>query len=193
MTIGNGTPPPRKTLTISRKPAIGGAGNANATNTAPPAGTVTRTGKRIITREQLPTIAAPRPKPPKPKATTKDARRKPRQPPKPKKTPPSDLKARELNDRLNGFDVWLNYQPLSIGVDQEIFRLVNDECFPGASKSVVQKTLAMHCGHGRYLQGMTGGGARFRLDGAEDGEITHYQRMLARERLEKRGVVMAMM
>ncbi|WP_245536678.1 ProQ/FINO family protein [Thiothrix nivea] len=67
-----------------------------------------------------------------------------------------------------------------------MFRLVNEEHFPGASKKVVRKTLAMHANHGRYLQAVTQGGARYRLDGTEEGEITGYQQQLAAETIAKR-------
>ena len=188
--MSNTNDTPKKTLTLTRKPAAAG------TSTTAPTGTITRTGKRIITRDQLPNVAAavaPKrsyyPKPNQPnKAKDKGGKKKPprKPPPKKKVTPPSDLKAKELNDRLNGFPVWLNYQPLAIGVDKDLFRLVNDEHFPGASKKVVQKVLARHTKHGRYLQAVINGSARYRLDGTEDGEINAYQRQLAAEILAKR-------
>lgn len=168
------TDTPKKTLTISR-----------------PAGTSTptlRTGKRIIRRDELPQVQ--RVPTPKPKPTTNKTKpKKPPRKPAPKKqvTPPSDLKARELNDRLNGFFVWLNFQPLAIGVDKEIFRLVNDEHFAGASKNVVQKMLRMHTNHGRYLQAIVQGGARYHLDGSlSTDDINPYQQQLAADTLAKR-------
>ena len=56
---------------------------------------------------------------------------------------PSDLKARELNDRLNGFPVWLNFQPLAIGVEKEVYRPVNDEHFPCASIWMVRQRVKL--------------------------------------------------
>jgi hypothetical protein len=174
---------PKKTLTITRKPATGTAGASTT-------GTVQRSGKRIIRREELPNVQRPGQGKPKPtgKATTK---KKPPRKPAPKKPviSPSELKARELNDRLNAFPVWLNFQPLAIGIDKDVFRLVNDEQFPGASKGVVRRTLAMHANHGRYLQAMVQGGARFHLDGSEEGDITPQQQQHAAEILEKRQAV----
>ena len=173
---------PKKTLTLTRKPAATGTSNAT------PTGTITRTGKRVITRDQLQGLQKPgqiKTKPPKNNGGKKKPPRKP-QPKKKLTPPPSALKAKELNDRLNGFPVWLNFQPLAIGVDKDLFRLVNDEHFPGASKKVVQKVLAMHTRHGRYLQAVIQGGARYRLDGTEDGEINTYQRQLAAETIAKR-------
>ena len=166
---------PKKTLSIIRKPSDAGA-------TATPA---TRTGKRIIRREDLPQVqrlAAPK------LPANKTKPKKPPRKPAPKKqiTPPSDLKARELNDRLNAFTVWLHYQPLAIGVDKDIYRLVNDEHFAGASKNVVQKVLKMHTNHGRYLQAIVNGGTRYKLDGTEEGDINPYQQQLAVDTLAKR-------
>ncbi|MEB4590906.1 ProQ/FINO family protein [Candidatus Thiothrix sp. Deng01] len=169
---------PKKTLTLTRQPASG---------EAPAPGQVKRSGKRVIRREDLPTTRKPPGKPAgagKGKPTAKKPARKPA--PKKPVISPSDLKARELNDRLNAFSVWRDYLPLAIGVDKDVFRLVNEECFPGASKKVVQKTLAMHAKHGRYLQAVTQGGARYRLDGTEEGEITSYQQQLAAETIAKR-------
>jgi hypothetical protein len=47
---------------------------------------------------------------------------------KPTKKPtiaPSDLKAKGVNDRLNVFSVWLNFQSLAIGIDKDLFKPVN--------------------------------------------------------------------
>lgn len=169
---------PKKTLTLTRKPA--------STGTAP-AGVVHRTGKRIIRCEELPNVQRPgqgKPKPPAAKAKPKKPPRKPA--PKKQVTPPSDLKARELNDRLNGFHVWLTFQPLAIGIEKQIFKLVNDEHFPGASKNVVQKVLKMHTNHGLYLQAVQRGGSRFTLDGTEEGSVTPQQQQHAADTLTAR-------
>lgn len=178
---------PKKTLTINRKPATG---TAAPPTPAPVPGSVTRTGKRIIRRGDLPQATLAKGKPPATGKGGKPAsnKRKPTRKPATKKPviAPSDLKARELNDRLNGFPVWLNFQPLVIGVEKEVYRLVNDEHFPGASKKVVQKVLRMHTHHGRYLQAIAKGGGRFHLDGTPAGEINGYQQQLAVEMLAKR-------
>ena len=168
---------PKKTLSITRKPANTGPVNS-------PVGTIQRTGKRIIRRDELPQVQrVPAPKPAKPKA-----KKPPRKPAAPKKqvTPPSDLKARELNDRLNAFHIWIMFQPLAVGIEKELFKLVNDEHFPGASKKVVQKVLRMHTNHALYLQAIQRGGARYTLDGAEAGDVTEYQQQYAGEVLAKR-------
>ena len=173
------TDTPKKTLSITRKPANTGPVNS-------PTGTIQRTGKRIIRREDLPQVQ--RVPPPKPKApSNKTKPKKPPRKPAPKKqvTPPSDLRMQELDARLNGFRVWVMYQPLSVGIEKEIFRLINDEAF-SASKRVVQKVLRMHTHHGLYLQAIQHGGARYTLDGVEQGDVTEYQRQYATETLTKR-------
>ncbi|MFM2319296.1 MAG: hypothetical protein RLZZ215_1917 [Pseudomonadota bacterium] len=44
---------------------------------------------------------------------------------KPTKKPTIDLKAKGLNDRLNAFPGWLNFQSLAIGIDKNLFKPVN--------------------------------------------------------------------
>lgn len=172
---------PKKTLTITRKPATSTAGASTP-------GTVQRSGKRIIRREELPNVQRPGQGKPKPTGKADTGKKKPPRKPAPRKPviSPSELKARELNDRLNGFPVWRDFLPLAIGIDKDVFRLVNEEHFPGASKRVVRLTLAMHANHGRYLQAVVQGGARYHLDGSEEGDITAYQQQHAAEILAKR-------
>ncbi len=177
------TDKPRKTLTIIRKPTTASTATGNTDTPV-----VQRTGKRIIRREELsgvqrttkPAVPAPKPQP-KPKQKKKP----PRKPKKPV-VKPSDLKAKELNDRLNGFLVWLHYKPLSLGIEKAIFRLVGEESFSGASKKVVQKVLYQHTNHGRYLQNLLVEQHRYHLDGEAEGEVTAHQRQLAAETLQKR-------
>lgn len=117
---------PRKTLSITRKPASTTAQAGNNDN-APT--TIKRTGKRIITREQLPNVQKPgTPKKPPKKPNKPTQGKRPRQPPKPKKTPPSELRARELNDSLNAFAVWRNHQPLAWGIEKQMFCYIAEEC-----------------------------------------------------------------
>lgn len=157
----------RKTLSIKRKPADTGNDTNNLTG-----GAARRLGKRIIKREDLPADKLNRPGKFEPKEKlSKSKAKRPRKPPKAKKTPPSQLKARELNDRLNGFRVWLEYLPLALGVEKDLFRLVNDEHFPGASKRVIQRLLHGHTHHPRYLQNVASGGVRWTLNGEEAGAI----------------------
>lgn len=163
---------PKKTLSLKRSQPS----TDSATLT-----TVQRTGKRIIRREELSNVQKPGTIKQKP-AGNKSKPKKPPRKPQPKKPviAPSDLKAKELNDRLNGFNVWLNYQPLALGIEKQIFKLVNDEHFPGGSKKVVQKVLRRHTQHGRYLQALQKGMVRYGLDGKEDGFVTEIQQQYAR-------------
>lgn len=171
------TDTPKRTLSL-KKPV------STPTPETIPAVTVQRSGKRIIRREDLPAASKPKQKP----ATHKGSKPNPKKPtrkaaPKKPLVSPSDLKARELNDRLNAFPVWLNFQPLALGIEKDVFRLVNAEHFPGASKKVVQKTLMRHTRHARYLQALVRGGERFRLDGSPDGEIDSHQQQFAAQLL----------
>lgn len=164
---------PKKTLSLKRS-------QQNTDSTTP--STVQRTGKRIIRREELSNVQKPGIIKPKPANNKGKPKRSPRKPQSKKPViAPSDLKAKELNDRLNGFNVWLNYQPLALGIEKQIFKLVNDEHFPGASKKVVQKVLRRHTQHGRYLQALQKGGVRYCLDGVEDGVVTDQQKYFVRE------------
>ena len=71
---------PRKTLSITRKPASSTAQAGNDGNA--PTG-IKRTGKRIITREQLPDVQKPGiPKKPPKKPNKPTQGKRPRQPPK---------------------------------------------------------------------------------------------------------------
>ncbi len=169
---------PKKTLSIKRSQPIA--------DSATPA-TVQRTGKRIIRREELSNVQKPGTIKQKP-AGNKGKPKKPPRKPQPKKPviAPSDLKARELNDRLNGFNVWLNFQPLALGIDKEVFRLVNHEQFPGGSKKVVQKVLRMHTHHGRYLAALVQGGERYQLDGVINGAVSELERQWAAEKIKAR-------
>jgi hypothetical protein len=121
---------PKNTLTLTRKPS-GTVAVDSILSAALPAGAVSRTGKRVI---RVDPTAKPTGRPQPPPAKPTNGKNKPPRTPAQKKprVSPSDLNASELNDRLNGFPVWLNFQPLAIGIDKDLFRLVNDECFPGA-------------------------------------------------------------
>lgn len=165
------TDTPKKTLTLNRKPT-----------STPPTNTVNRGGKRIIRREEL------NPAPAKPAPTSKPTNKKKpaRKPTKKPTIAPSALKAKELNDRLNAFPVWLNFQPLAIGIDKDLFKLVNDEQFPGGSKKVVQKVLKMHTRHGRYLAALLQGGERYQLDGVINGAVTEPEQQWATEKIKAR-------
>lgn len=166
----------RKTLSITRKSASTTAQAGNDDNA--PTG-IKRTGKRIITREQLPNVqkpGTPKKTPKKPNKPTQGKR--PRQSPKPKKTPPSELRARELNDSLNAFAVWRNRQPLALGIEKQIFRYIAEHHL-SASKRVVQRLLHAHTHQREYLQAVAAGGMRYGLDGQELGEVTSVEREYA--------------
>lgn len=179
---------PRKKLTLTRKPKPVTGTSADDTaddQAAKPVQTVKRAGKRRIIRNEAAKPVAPNK--PKPKPADKRKKGPPRKNKKKALVSPSDLKAQALDQRLKSFDVWSTYKPLSIGIDKEVFRLVNGEAFPGASKKVVQKLLRMHTGHSRYLQAVSRGGSRYTLDGEPAETITSYQQQLAVEMQARRG------
>lgn len=153
---------PRKTLTI--KPKI-----APTTEQAPTVPqetkTISRANKRIIKREQVqPTaLAKPKAKVPPKKST------KPRKPAQKKPlVAPSDVRMDHLNAALNKFVVWLERQPLALGIEKQVFQLIADQHL-SASKRVVQKLLYRHTRHRDYLLKISQGkgGQRYNLDGTE--------------------------
>ena len=181
------TDTPRKKLTLTRKPkpATGTSADASAEDqAAQPAQTVKRSGKRRIIRNEAAKPSTNHQ--PKPKPSDKRKKGPPRKNKKKALVSPSDLKAQALDQRLQSFDVWSTYKPLSIGIYKEVFQLVNTEAFPGASKKVVQKLLRMHTGHARYLQAVSRGGSRYTLQGEAAETITSYQQQLAVETQARR-------
>ena len=166
------TPTSSGTLTLKRKPLDPAATPTTPTATTtsaetPPAKPMLRPGgKRIIKREDLTNVQKPgtiKTAPRKPPAKNNKAR-KPRKPPRPKKTPPSDLRAGNLDASLNGFLAWLNYQPLAIGVEKQIFQHIAALQL-SASKRVVQKLLRQHTQNPRYKQNLASNEPRVNLDG----------------------------
>ena len=166
------TPASSGTLTLKRKPLDPAATPTTPTATTtsaetPPAKPMLRPGgKRIIKREDLTNVQKPgtiKTAPRKPPAKNNKAR-KPRKPPRPKKTPPSDLRAGNLDASLNGFLAWLNYQPLAIGVEKQIFQHIAALQL-SASKRVVQKLLRQHTQNPRYKQNLASNEPRVNLDG----------------------------
>ena len=175
----NDKTPPKKTLTLNRKPATT---TPTPTPTNNQATTVQRKGKKVVIKREA------NPYPAKPKNHSKP-RPKPKPKPRPKKKAykPSDDKVKELNDRLNAYPVWLNYQPLAIGVERELHQLFTAEHFPGASKRNVQRLLQKHTNHGRYLQALSVGGSRYHLNGEDSGDgINAYEKQLAPDTINER-------
>ncbi len=162
------TDKPRKTLSITRKPAA--TANLPASTESGLQG-IRRSPKRIIRRDELPTTALTKPKAPikpKPKARKKA-------PPKKPLISPSDIRLDNLNASLNGLPVWRDRVPLSLGVEREIFQFIADRHL-SASKRVVQRLLRQHTRRRDYLLSVGSGGVRFHLDGSEAGQILPAER-----------------
>lgn len=139
--------------------------------------------KRIIKRADIPAAKlakAGKKAPPKPA-------QKPKKPqkaaPKKPEISPSELRARELYQRLNEFEVWRTYKPLAIGIDKAIFKICNDEQFAGASKNVVNKVLSRHTRKAIYQANLAKGGKRYQLNAGEAGVVTEQQKQIAEKQL----------
>lgn len=122
----------RKTLSIVRKssPSSVAAETVNeaADETVRYPRPAMRTGKRLITRDQLPHVQKPgklKARPSVPNRAPPRGSRAPEadQPTSDKKRwPPSVLEAKALNAQLNRLPVWYERQPLVLGIEQQIFR-----------------------------------------------------------------------
>ena len=172
------TDTPRKKLSLSRKPkpttgaSAAASDDGTGTDRTEP---VKRSGKRRIVN----TATKPASKPKQAANYDKSKKRPSRKNKKKALVSPSDIKVEALNQRLKSFDTWSTFKPLAMGIDKQLFQLVNDEAFAGASKKVVQKLLKMHTNHPRYLQGLSRGGVRYNLDGKPADTVTEHQQRLA--------------
>ena len=80
-----------------------------------------------------------------------------------------------LLQRISGeYPVIARCQPLKIGIHEALY-----QALPGASRTLVRKVLAFHCGSRRYLEALAAGGARYALDGSPSGEVTDAHRVAA--------------
>lgn len=165
------TEKPRSTLSIKRTLAT----TKEATDNAPKP--IQRTGKRIIKRDALPTASLGKPKANLRPNTKPKRSHKPKAKPKPLHSP-SDLRAREVNDSLNGFNVWLQQRPLALGIERQIFQHIAKHSLP-ASKRVVQKLLHQHTRNKAYLLNIVKGGSRFNLDGTAAGQVLAHEQEAA--------------
>lgn len=149
-----------KTLGLTRKrrlvlPLTEEASPNKQTTTARSTTTQTKTPawKKKATRKiVVQNIDKPRTKLNKAKFNKGKKPAKPKKPTQPviKKTPPSTIKAKALDEWLQQrFVTWRTYQPLVIGVHKRVLQLVGREQLP-YSKRVVQKVLAQHTRHETY-------------------------------------------
>ena len=179
------TDTPRKKLSLSRKPkpttgaSAAASDDGTGTDRTEP---VKRSGKRRIVN----TATKPASKPKQAANYDKSKKRPSRKNKKKALVSPSDIKVEALNQRLKSFDTWSTFKPLAMGIDKQLFQLVNDEAFAGASKKVVQKLLRMHTHNPRYLQGLSRGGVRYYLDGKSAEPISDHQKQLALDTQSKR-------
>jgi sRNA-binding protein len=87
-----------------------------------------------------------------------------------------------LLSRLSGeYPVIARCQPLKIGIHEALY-----QALPVASRTLVRKVLAFHCGSRRYLEALAAGGARYALDGTPAGQVTEAHRVAAALVLSRR-------
>lgn len=125
----------------------------------------------------LPVDDAPLPEPaPTPPQTTQDKASE----------RPSDAAATVLSDWLSQHSsVWQDFQPLSIGVVSEVYRLLEMHGMQEEwSKRVIHKTLFWHTTRTQYVQNIQQGTHRFSFDGQIVGEISTAQREYAENQLK---------
>ena len=100
------------------------------------------------------------------------------------KLSPSERQSRELKRLLaETFSVWRRRRPLSIGVDDQIVEFLAAEKID-ISKRAVKKLLHRHTKNKNYLQNVTRGGPRFKLDGTELGEVQKEEKEHAKRTLD---------
>lgn len=145
----------RKPLSLKNKPTTQASAESPTQSTR-------RTKKRIIRRDELPTSKlANTKKPPKPHPKKQSGT-----PPNKPITSPSDIRLDNLNASLNAFDTWRNFQPLTLGVEKQVFQHIAKHQL-SCSKRVVQRLLRAHVKNPKYLQATIDGLVRLNLDGTE--------------------------
>ncbi|WP_298607953.1 ProQ/FINO family protein [uncultured Thiothrix sp.] len=189
------TDTPRKTLTLKRKPApetISTETNSSSSTHHQPESSPRETrllGKRIIIRRE-------EAKPSRPNSNNKGKGQAGKNKPpfnknkeaklnKPEEPSPSEIQAKAMDRFLaDRFEVWLTYKPLALGVEMDLYNLM-DQNQPPASKRVVQRLLRMHCNHGKYLQAVLDNQQRYNLAGEALGEISEAEREHATRTLKE--------
>lgn len=188
------TDTPRKTLTLKRKPAPEPSTTESAItpqnlpehNSEPNTRETRLLGKRIIRREE---VKSNKPSY-NPKGKPNSARNKPptnkqAKSNKPTEPSPSEIQAKAMDRFLaDRFEVWLSYKPLALGVEADLYQLM-DQNQPPASKRVVQRLLRMHCNHGKYLQAVMDNQQRYNLAGEVLGDINETEREHASRTLKE--------
>lgn len=192
------TDTPRKTLTLKRKLApessIESASSQLTSTGVEPITRETRIlGKRIIIRQEevksnKPSfnnqgkLGSTKNKTSNKTSQPKDTRPKANKPAEPS---PSETQAKAMDRFLaERFEVWLSYKPLALGVEADLYQLM-DQNQPPASKRVVQRLLRMHCNHGKYLQAVIDSQQRYNLMGETLGEISEAEREHASRTLKE--------
>ena len=161
---------PRKTLSISRNPSVKPVAAENVLEGQSSERPVARTGKRIITRDQLPQVqraGKPKQKPVRtpPAMTRRSQRTEPQKP-----SSPSVLQAKLFSEQLNNLPIWRERRPLVLGIEQQVFHYFAEQGVD-VSRRVMQKMLHYQTHNRLYLQQVQQGGMRYNLDGSTGGAI----------------------
>ncbi|HPY39885.1 MAG TPA: ProQ/FINO family protein [Thiolinea sp.] len=192
------TDTPRKTLTLKRKPASDAADESvstqnNSDASAEPLTRETRLlGKRIIIRREETKSNKPthnsKGKSPTSKNKNSANKQKDAKSNQATEPAPSELQAKAMDRFLaERFEVWQTYKPLALGVEADLYQLM-DQNQPPASKRVVQRLLRMHCNHGKYLQAVVDGQQRYTLAGELIGEVSETEREHANRTLKEQEI-----
>ena len=97
---------------------------------------------------------------------------------------PSERQSRELKRILaETFSVWRRRRPLAIGIDDQISEFLESQNLD-ISKRAIKKLLHRHTNNKNYLQNVTRGGPRFKLDGTEVGEVQKEEKEHAKRALD---------
>lgn len=97
---------------------------------------------------------------------------------------PSERQSRELKRILaETFSVWRRRRPLALGIDEQISEFLDSQNVD-ISKRAIKKLLHRHTNNKNYLQNVTRGGPRFKLDGTELGEVQKQEKEHAKRVLD---------
>lgn len=190
------TDTPRKTLSLKPKPApepssepvVAQQPSPNSSSEYPARETRLLGKKVIIRREEMrPSKPAHNSKNKPNTFKTKNNQNKDKEAKanKPTEPSPSEIQAKAMDRFLaDCFETWQLYKPLSLGVEADLYQLM-DQNQPPASKRVVQRLLRMHCNHGKYLQAVVDGQERYTLAGEIIGQVSDAERQHANRTLKE--------
>jgi len=103
----------------------------------------------------------------------------------PKKIPPSEVKAKQLDLLLHErYPAWHDYEPLQLGIEKQLFQLISAEYLP-YSKRVVQRVLKRHTQCRQYLNSLLHSSRRVSLKNNAVSDVIDTEKDYAKRRLSK--------